>query len=359
MKPTPEPRTLTESTGVEAVAYWIFQVLFWGGYVAVGLLMVLPRTGPQPVVIGGYTLFFFYSIGLSHALRRLIKNRDWLGLSLGLAAIRLLVAALALGTLLAVIVLVIQSLWSRSNAFAAGPLLLVSMWMSTTMSTVVWTAVYVSAASALRARRSRQNAIQLELDMREARLKALEAQIGPHFLFNCLNALRGLIVENPTVAQDIVTRLANILRRNLSRDASPTETLRSQIEFTTDYLALESIRFEERLRTQFDVEPATLNAEIPAMLLQTLVENAIKHGISHLPEGGEVRVSARYDEKVGLLISVENTGRLVPSPAESTQVGLKNLRERLRVLHGREAVLTLDETPRGTVLVSVRLPVSQ
>jgi two-component system, LytTR family, sensor histidine kinase AlgZ len=343
------------SSAAWTVAYWAYQVMFWGSYVAIGLAMMLPRTGAQPVVIGGYVLFFFYSVGLSHVVRIVICRRDWLALSGGAAVLRIGGTAVALGTALAALVLTVQSIWTRANAFAASPTLLVGMWLSTTSFAVIWTALYVGAASLLRARRARHHAVQLELAMREARLKALEAQIGPHFLFNCLNTLRGLIVENPTVAQDIVTRLANILRYNLSRDGQTTEALSQQIEFTTDYLALESVRFEERLRTKFDLDPTTLSAEVPAMLLQTLVENAIKHGISHLPNGGEISVSSKRDRN-GLSITVENTGKLVSSPSHSTRVGLANLRERLRVLHGPDAVLSLTETDHGTVLASVWMP---
>lgn len=350
------PRNSGRESSTVIVAYWTFQVLFWGAYVAAGLAIILPRTGAQPAVIGGYALFFFYSIALSHALRQLVRRRDWLALSPGKAAFRLLASAFFLGGLLTGLVLLVQSVWTRANAFVSPPAALISLWVSVTVTAFIWTAVYVGAAALLRARRARQNAIQLELDMREARLKALEAQIGPHFLFNCLNTLRGLIVENPTVAQDIVTRLANILRHNLSRDADSTEPLSQQIEFTRDYLALESVRFEERLKTKFAVDPGTLTTRVPAMLLQTLVENAIKHGISHLPEGGEVSVSTQLDENGAVLIHVENTGQLADSPAGSTRVGLANLRERLRVLHGAETALTLAATPRGTVLASVRVP---
>lgn len=337
-----------------SIAYWICQVLGWGGYVAAGLAMVLPQTGLLPVVIGGYVLFFFYSIALTHLLRRQIRRREWLALAPGRAALRLFAAGLALGAILTALILVVRSVWTWTSPFNTRTDFIFSTWLSTTMATLVWVAIYTGVASMLRARRARQNAIALELDMREARLKALEAQIGPHFLFNSLNSLRGMITENPTVAQDMVTRLANILRHNLLRDSSPTETLGDQVALTTDYLALESVRFEERLRTRFDIDPATRSCAIPAMLLQTLVENAIKHGIAHLPDGGEIAITSRLENET-LAITVENTGHLSPSPADSTRVGLKNLRERLRVLHGNDATLKVFESGSNTVLATVRI----
>ena len=342
-------------SGGWSVAYWLFQILFWGAYVAAGLSMILPQTGPQPVILVGYGLFFFYSIGLCHGLRRVIGHRAWLALTPGQAALRFFSAALVLGTIQSLLVIAVQSAWTWTSPFSFSVRYAIFMWMSTTVATLIWSAGYTSGALLLRSRRARQNALALELGMREARLQALEAQLAPHFLFNCLNSLRGMIIENPTQAQDMVTRLANILRHNLLRDSNPSQTLGEQIEFTADYLALESIRFDERLRTRFSVAAETRACVIPAMLLQTLVENAIKHGIAHLPDSGEISIASRF-EPGALVITVENTGALTPPPSGSTRVGMKNLRERLRVLHGPQATLALAETGNGTVCATVRVP---
>lgn len=347
------PPSVRESRGW-SVAYWLFQIIGWGIYVAIGLAMILPRTGPQPVVLVGYGLFFFYSIGLSHGLQSIIRRHEWLSLTPGRAAPRLFISALVLGMVLALLIVVVQAAWTWTSPFAVDSSFVFLIWTSTTTAAFFWTAVYVGSAAMIRARQARQSEVALEQGMREARLLALEAQLAPHFLFNCLNTLRGMIVENPGQAQDMVTRLANILRHNLLRDSSPSQTLGEQIEFTTDYLALESVRFEERLRTRFVVADETRACAVPAMLLQTLVENAIKHGIAHLPDSGEISIVANFDSG-SLVIKVENTGRFTPSPAGSTQVGLKNLRERLRVLHGPGATLELTETPTGTVCATVRI----
>jgi len=338
-----------------SVAYWLFQILGWGAYVAMGLAMVLPQTGPQSVILVGYGLFFFYSIALSHGLRRVIRRQEWLSLTPGQASLRLFVAALLLGIVLAVLIIAVQSLWNWTSPFSVPSRFLFAMWISTTTASLFWTAAYTGSAAMIRARQARQNAVALELGMREARLHALEAQLAPHFLFNCLNSLRGMIVENPGQAQDMVTRLANILRHNLLRDTNPTQTLGEQVEFTTDYLALETVRFEERLRTRFSVAAETLACAIPAMLLQTLVENAIKHGIAHLADSGEITIASCFDGGT-LVITVENTCAHTPSPSNSTQVGLKNLRERLRVLHGSGASLELAETGNCTVRATTRIP---
>jgi LytS/YehU family sensor histidine kinase len=227
--------------------------------------------------------------------------------------------------------------------------------MNLTFGTGIWTALYITITTWRRARRSREQTAALESSLNRARLKALEAQMNPHFLFNCLNSLRGMIDENPRHAQDMVTRLANILRHNLTRSTETTETLAGQVEVMSDYLALEAVRFDERLRTQVAIDPATRDCAVPAMLLQTLVENAIKHGIAHLPDGGEIVIQSRLADDVLELI-VENTGVLAPSPSHSTRVGLANLRERLQMLYGPSATLELTALAPDRVRARVRLP---
>ncbi len=179
--------------------------------------------------------------------------------------------------------------------------------------------------------------------------------MNPHFLFNCLNSIRGMISEDPAQAQDMITRLANILRYNLKKDRRHTVPLASEVEAVSDYLALESIRFEDRLRVGLEIDEAVQQAPVPPMLLQTLVENAIKHGIEETPSGGELVIRAGLDGQE-LRIEVENTGSLsVPRP-DSTQIGLANARERLRILYGGNASLQLGARGEGRVAATLLIP---
>lgn len=339
-------------------AYWLCQVVGWGAYVVVGLAMVPADVRTQPAVIGGYGLFLFYSIALTHGLRALIHRQQWLSLTPGRTALRLIGAAAVVGTIQAALILLVQAIWTWTTPFAAGPRFAILMWFNTTAASAFWITVYTGITSLQRTRRSRLAAVALELGMREARLRSLEAQVNPHFLFNCLNSVRGLIVENPPRAQDMVTRLANILRHNLTRRADATEPLADQLAVITDYLELESVRFEERLRVHLEIDPGTRDCLVPWMFLQALVENAIKHGIAALPDGGEILVRSHIRENL-LEITVENTGTLGPSPKDSTQVGLTNLRERLRLLHGTAASLTLTAFPPDRVKATALIPLQR
>ncbi|HEV3200292.1 MAG TPA: histidine kinase, partial [Bryobacteraceae bacterium] len=203
--------------------------------------------------------------------------------------------------------------------------------------------------------RQKERETRLLLALREAELRALEAQVNPHFLFNCLNSIRALVVENPPQAQDMITRLANILRYNLHRDRSHTVPLASELEAVSDYLALESVRFEDRLRVKFAIDDDTRQVPIPPMLLQTLIENAVKHGIAPIPGGGEllIRATLRQDS---MKVEVENTGQLRAPEPVGTGLGLSNVQERLRVLYGdRRASLQLEQRD-GRVAATLVIP---
>ncbi len=227
------------------------------------------------------------------------------------------------------------------------------------LGTGIWTMLYVRFTEV---RRQHEREINLRLAVREAELRALEAQINPHFLFNCLNSIRALVAENPARAQDMITRLANIFRYNLRRDHAHTVPLASEVEVVGDYLALESVRFEDRLRVRFAIAPGTEKTAVPSMLLQSLVENALKHGIAPRPAGGDLIIRAepviRVDrESNATRIEVENTGELTQAAAsEPAGVGLNNTRERLRLLYDGRASLELRNREDGHVVATVLIP---
>jgi len=224
------------------------------------------------------------------------------------------------------------------------------------LAVAIWLLFFVGADSVLRARRSRKRATDLEHSFNAARLKALEEQVNPHFLFNCLNSIRGMIAENPVQAQDMVTRLANILRHSLQHSMVSSLTLGEELAIVRDYLELERVRFDERLKLSYEMAPDNLGCRVPPMVLLTLVENALKHGISHLPKGGEIRLRSEAADG-WLRLSVANTGGLRTVSTEGTHMGLANLRERLRILHGDKAGLELREISGPCVEALVTLPI--
>jgi len=336
----------------ERRAYWACQALGWSGYSVVGLVAVSGQVGWRVSVVVGYLLFAVYSIALTDLFRREIRRRGWLDRSLGRMLGSLALGVLMVGSIQAFLVIAINlALDGRSNSFARDPGAALWLWVGVTGVTSVWTVLYLTLTAQ---RRSREKEVHLQLAVSEAELRALEAQINPHFLFNCLNSIRGLVLENPPLAQDLITRLANIMRYSLRRDLNHTVPLAAELEVVADYLALESVRLEERLRVRMAVDPAASQVPIPPMLLESLVENAVKYGIAPRPDGGELAVSARVDGET-LALEVANPGRLADAHPEATGVGLANTRERLRILYGDRASLRLENRD-GHVAATVLLP---
>jgi hypothetical protein len=228
----------------------------------------------------------------------------------------------------------------------------------------LWSALYFVYHIFERLRRMQIDQLQLAASAKEAELRALKSQVNPHFLFNSLNSLRALIDEDAPRAREAVTRLANMLRYSLQSGQQETVPLEDEIRIVEDYLALEHIRHENRLRVRWAVAAEARPVNVPPMLLQTLVENAVKYGISTRRDGGELVIAARLDG-AGLTIRVSNPGDLTaPTSAaaaragSSTGVGLRNASERLKLLFGERATLTLLPEPAGCVTAEVLIPLN-
>ena len=192
----------------------------------------------------------------------------------------------------------------------------------------------------------------------EARLAALTSQINPHFLFNTLNSVSSLIRTNPDQARLMLVRLSKVLRR-LLRKHEHFSALRDELSFIEDYLAIEVVRFGEKLRFEKDIADDTLDMLVPSMLLQPLVENSIKHGLSNKVEGGTIRIRARR-AGARLQLSVEDDGVGIPESRLANVlehgIGVGNVNERLRVLFGTEYGMWIDSRPGEGTKVRIESP---
>ncbi|MDD3643300.1 MAG: sensor histidine kinase [Candidatus Krumholzibacteria bacterium] len=198
-----------------------------------------------------------------------------------------------------------------------------------------------------------------ERQLAHARLATLRSQINPHFLFNTLNSISALIRTDAETAREMTRRLSSIFRKSLE-DSSDTHPLSSEIDFIDDYLSIERVRFgDERFRFERDLDPSTLAAPVPSLLLQPLVENAVKHGISRRTEGGTVRIVSRRAGS-GVEIVIENDGPVFgPLELEALferGVGLRNAAERLDIYTCGRGRLTIAARPGGGAVVTVLLP---
>jgi signal transduction histidine kinase len=200
-------------------------------------------------------------------------------------------------------------------------------------------------------------AAQLETRLAEARLRTLEAELHPHFLFNTLHAISTLVHVDPEAADRMISRLSDLLRITLDRSAAARIPLQEELEFLQKYLEIEQTRFQDRLTVRFDVDPETLDAEVPRLILQPLVENAIKHGVSPRTGPGVIEIVARR-EPAAVWLEVRDNGVGLSGGARARLhggVGLSNTRARLECLYPGSHALEFSDGREG-LTVRMRIP---
>ena len=219
----------------------------------------------------------------------------------------------------------------------------------------LWLLIYMVWHYLERNRNDELNRVNLEKTVKELELKTIKSNINPHFIFNSLNSIRALVDENPKRARTAITELSNILRSSLQVEKMETVPLQKELDIVKDYLALEQMRFEERLKVEMDIAEDTLGQPVPPMMLQTLVENAIKHGISKKIGGGVIKIISKCTKNNFELI-VQNTGNLEAKTNDG--FGFKSTRDRLKFLCNGHAYLKVEEIEPAKVQVMIVIPLN-
>lgn len=350
--------------------YILFQMAGWGTLFSVAItqfLQQLPNLGPtayprvHPVEFA-FSLFYPTAVGflLTHCTRPFLSRWGWKNLSWQSLMPRIFATGLVLSFFWLTINATIGNLLpygaatrpARAVSYYLIPLLGNSIYLDG------WLVAYFLYHLFDRLNRIEKERLSLVASQKEAELSALKSQVNPHFIFNSLNSLRSLIEDNPARARLAVTQLANLLRYSLQSGQTETVLLEEELRLANDYLALEQVRYEERLSLRINVASEALALPVPPMLLQTLVENAVKYGIAQRHEGGEISIVAHCDGE-GLYLRVANPSAPANSSKisfESTGVGLRNAATRLRLLFGERATLRLHTNDPGLVVAEVFIP---
>lgn len=220
----------------------------------------------------------------------------------------------------------------------------------------LWLLLYMVWHFVEKNRNDQVDRLQLEKNVKELELKTIKSHINPHFIFNSLNSIRALVDENPERARTAITELSNILRSSMQVEKMETVPLNKELDIVKDYLALEQMRFEERLKIEMNIDEDTLNQPVPPMMLQTLVENAIKHGISKHINGGFVKVISRLANDNHELI-VLNSGQ-IDGEMNEDGFGIKSTQDRLRFLYQGKARFEIKNIENNIVQSKVTMPVN-
>ncbi|HEU4779741.1 MAG TPA: histidine kinase [Steroidobacteraceae bacterium] len=352
-------------TGNTLLGYWALQLLGWGFYFyaqASGEVIFAGVSWSKASTLWGVVCLA--GMGLTHLLRWTIKFRDWLALPPAAFVIRILAVTLLIATATYLLTSGISQAMHGTpvapitSAFyqrltVAGQLR--NQYIIILVVHAAWVAIYLAFALQRRRYHAEIRQAQLGEALQAAELRLLKSQLNPHYLFNALNGLRSLIADDPGRAREAVTQLARTLRYTLASGEEDVVSLERELEMVDDYLALESLRLADRLRVERDIAPEARAVRIPTMLLQTMVENAIKHGLAQLKEGGTLRIAAHVVDKE-LVLQVFNPRPADTAASASGGVGLRNSSERLRLLFGSGASLRLDLSQPGQATAEIRLP---
>ena len=323
--------------------YWLAQALVWSAYALMNIVFALLMRGQQGFSIVSAIVLSATLFGVSHGLRARIQSHGWLerGLldvswRLVLASIVLALVVQAAGTALLLGLMALEVVATPQGGSLSVRVFLV-YWINTTIILLLWTIAYAGYKAFERWRLGEIDRWRTQALLHEAELDLLKAQLDPHFVFNALNNIRAVILENPQRARDMLTHLSQSLRHVLQHSQRSLVSLREELAAVDDYLALIDRHTDGALRISRSIDPRALDAQVPPLAVQLLVENAIKHGLNEHERILGLQVSASSDQ---VEIQVSNSGRL---GAGTTGIGLPNLRERLSRAFGPKASCELSE----------------
>jgi two-component system LytT family sensor kinase len=356
--------------------YWLFQAGGWGVFTLINIFFnwsfdQMTTVDNRMLVFGRLGIFVALGILLTHIMRAVIIQWNVLQKKLEKQILQFFFLTLVfsfIGSAIDMSLIIKTDLLNKKEKEYLNntSLLVLNGAFYFFIYFFIWNLIYFMYHYVSKSRKQQLDTLQLESLVKELELKTIKAHINPHFIFNSLNSIRALVDENPERARKAITELSNILRSSMQVEKSETVSLEKELYIVKDYLALENMRFEDRLKIEYQVDEDTLDQPVPPMMLQTLVENAIKHGISKQINGGVVRVISVFKDRYHEL-SVQNTGRLngavngeAHSFADSRSFelgfGLSSTNDRLSLLYGNKAKFEIRQATPTLVEAKVSIP---
>lgn len=337
-------------------AYWICQV---GGWSLNAILSIyILKTADQltynlSLSLIVESIFYLFS---THLFRLYIIERGWLKLYISRLLPRLFMAIVILSVssyIFRILVAYSLNLFDFDREFTS---LFIFFDLTASMSLyVVWVLFYFMYHYI----ENYNTALRFDAAINEIELNKLKSQLNPHFIFNALNSIRALVDENPGKSKIAITQLSNILRNSLIMDKKKLINFEDEMRTVKDYLDLEIVRFEERLKTDFKIQDGSNQFEVPPLMVQTLVENGIKHGISSLVEGGIVQICTEVRDS-RLYIKIRNSGQFREDNHVNKKegYGIENTKQRLKLIFGETASFNICNENEHFVLTEVVIPQS-
>ncbi|MEM8814493.1 MAG: histidine kinase [Pseudomonadota bacterium] len=336
--------------------FWILNGVGWGGYTVAAYLGALAHEKPDTFIavsLAAGALGFLFTIPMRYAYGRLWARSPW-QIAIGVVLISYVVAAVWRSIHNELYWDWVKNGWEPVHFFDHVDGVMGSFYII-----LCWSGLYFGIKYYQELQQQTEQTLKATAAAHQAQLMALRYQLNPHFLFNTLNAISTLILDRDnTTANLSVTRLSDFLRYSLDNDPMKRVTLRQELEALDLYLEIEKVRFGERLTVQREIETRALDGLVPSLILQPLIENAVKYAVTPREEGGSITIAAKV-HLGALMITVADDGPGLgngSSKHKSSGVGLKNTRERLKQLYGEQQALTLaPNVPHGLV-ITINLP---
>ncbi|MHA8050805.1 sensor histidine kinase [Aquirufa sp. ROCK-SH2] len=336
--------------------YWLLQLGGWVTWSLNEALLYTNQYGWKWAWAIASIINIFVAIFLTHQYKKISLHFHWHELSLYKMLQWHFISLVIMSTCMAALNIPFDYIFlQESFEVDLSPFIVLQIIFNFMKPIAIWQLIYFFFQYSNKKLEMERENDQLERTIQETEGKVLRAQMNPHFVFNALNSIRALITEDPQKAKKGINQLSKLLRSSLLTERKKTIPFSEEMETITDYLALEKIRYEERLEWEFQIEPNCLKAQIPPMILQTLVENGIKHGISKSVKGGCIKIKAQEIQQM-LVIEVENPGHLIAKNASQLGLGLINSQNRLRILFGTTAQLSLSPLNKNQVQAKLILP---
>lgn len=324
--------------------FWPFQVVFWvivgavnfiAQHIVAGFALKLAILNLVGLSLGGFMATWLYR---SYLKRKKLDFKFG-----GIQLMRSILGAALLQSLLWMLFMLLLS-WPFAKQFSINFIQVLMNLIPLYIITLVWNLFYVGYHLIRKFHTNEVEKWKLESEFQKAQLGTLKAQVNPHFMFNAINNIRALILENPILAREMLTKFAEVFRHSLQYSNEKLITINDELEMLSNYLEIHKLQFEEKLQYSINIADNLRTETIPPMMLQLLVENSIKHGISMNQKGGEIRIGIFKTDDT-LHLSVKNTGSLQNHAhlEDSLGIGLHNVKERLMLTYGAAAKLELRE----------------
>lgn len=333
--------------------YWIFQLGGFFSYTLINVfLYIIANTVSFNTVL--YAVFISVWFLLStHIFRLYISSRHWVDLKISRLLPRILVATLLLSLLKYVFhVFLAGALGILDYSKVVDPLTIVAFIFAYMVFYVIWSLIYFMYHYLDRYNTS----LKYEAHKNEVELNKLKSQLNPHFIFNALNSIRALVDENPAKSKEAITLLSSILRSSLVMNKNKLTDFDEELQAVKDYLGLESIRFEKRLQIEYHIDPKSTGFHVPPLMIQTLVENGIKHGIANLKKGGKLSITTQVEDN-NMVIQIRNEGQVDNNKlSQPNGFGIENTIQRLKLIYGGKACFKMINENDHTVLAKIQIP---